>query len=144
MMLTMTAYHYNHGNDSGWDNSTIFSKGAPVESPDLSAFLIIQMEALANMARQLERWTRQGIGKRNLRRPPKYARTFWKGDRFVARISGSHECIDTQSLQLFIPIVLGNRFKGDNNHFSGGTKGRGQILTPMVCNREYRELLLYT
>ncbi|MGV2806263.1 hypothetical protein GNF85_22200, partial [Clostridium perfringens] len=25
---------YNHGNDSGWDNSTAFNNGIPVESPD--------------------------------------------------------------------------------------------------------------
>ncbi len=44
---------YNHGNDSGWDNSTIFSQGVPVESPDLSALLVLQMETLAHIAKRL-------------------------------------------------------------------------------------------
>lgn len=35
------------------NNSTVFSQGVPVESPDLSAFLVIQMEALAGIARRL-------------------------------------------------------------------------------------------
>jgi putative isomerase len=41
---------YVHGNDSGWDNSTLYDHKAPFESPDLSTYLIIQMETLAEMA----------------------------------------------------------------------------------------------
>ena len=41
---------YTHGNDSGWDNSTVFHELPPVTSPDLATFLIIQMEELANLA----------------------------------------------------------------------------------------------
>ncbi len=34
---------YKHGNDSGWDNASVFHKGLPVQCPDLSAHLIKQM-----------------------------------------------------------------------------------------------------
>jgi len=44
---------YNHGNDSGWDNSTVMLSGIPVETPDLDSFLILQMDALSVMARKL-------------------------------------------------------------------------------------------
>lgn len=32
--------HYKHGNDSGWDNASLFHAGMPVEAPDLASFLI--------------------------------------------------------------------------------------------------------
>lgn len=122
---------YNHGNDSGWDNSTIFSKGAPVESPDLSAFLIIQMEVLSDMAKQLgkkdeaEKWNKKaGVTLE------KMLEHFWHKDRFVARISGTHQCIDTESLQLFIPLVLGNRLPREIVRFLiNGLKEEGRFLT---------------
>jgi Mannosylglycerate hydrolase MGH1-like glycoside hydrolase domain len=46
---------YDHGNDSGWDNSTVMLSGIPVESPDLDAFLILQMDALASIAHSLNK-----------------------------------------------------------------------------------------
>lgn len=41
---------YHHGNDSGWDNSTAFLLTPPVETPELQAYLVLQMETLAELA----------------------------------------------------------------------------------------------
>ncbi len=46
-------YYYDHGNDSGWDNSTAFSKLPPVATPELQADMIIQMRVLAQLAQRL-------------------------------------------------------------------------------------------
>ena len=46
---------YDHGNDSGWDNSTAFLPHPPVATPDLAAFLAIQCDVLADLARRLGR-----------------------------------------------------------------------------------------
>lgn len=46
-------YYYNHGNDSGWDNSTAFSLLPPVATPELQADMILQMRMLAKLADQL-------------------------------------------------------------------------------------------
>ena len=46
---------YYHGNDSGWDNASVFHAGVPVCSPDLSAYLILQMDTLAELACELDR-----------------------------------------------------------------------------------------
>lgn len=46
---------YDHGNDSGWDNSTAFLGTLPVETPELAAYLSIQMEVLAEIAARLGR-----------------------------------------------------------------------------------------
>lgn len=46
--------YYTHGNDSGWDNASIFTNGMPVSSPDLVAHLIRQLDVLSNMASALK------------------------------------------------------------------------------------------
>ena len=44
---------YFHGNDSGWDNASVFHAGVPVCSPDLGAYLVQQMDMLADLAGEL-------------------------------------------------------------------------------------------
>lgn len=45
--------HYKHGNDSGWDNSSLFHRGMPVEAPDLASFLIRTYDILTKFANLL-------------------------------------------------------------------------------------------
>lgn len=42
--------YYTHGNDSGWDNGTFFSEGVPVITPDLTTFLLLQIQFLIDYA----------------------------------------------------------------------------------------------
>jgi glycogen debranching enzyme len=46
---------YWHGNDSGWDNASVFRRGTPLCAPDLAAYLIRQMDLLAELAGELDR-----------------------------------------------------------------------------------------
>ena len=48
-------FYYNHGNDSGWDNSTVFSLLPPTATPELQAFMLVQMEVLADVAQRLDK-----------------------------------------------------------------------------------------
>jgi glycogen debranching enzyme len=104
---------YNHGNDSGWDNSTIFAAGCPVESPDLAAWLILQMDWLASASSRLgyddqaEHW--RSRAEATLER---MLEVLWHEDQFVARVPESQwrqpqESGDT--LLLYMPIILGER-----------------------------------
>lgn len=101
---------YNHGNDSGWDNSTAFNNGIPVESPDLSSYLIIQMEVLAELAgllglpEEAAAWKQKADD--TLERMLCH---FWRDGRFTACRSGTHEVSEGDSLLLFVPILLGKR-----------------------------------
>ncbi len=101
---------YNHGNDSGWDNSTVFKEGIPIESPDLCAFLVIQTETLSKIASILNKpeeqreWERQS---KNLLE--RLIKEFWIGQKFAARHTKSHEKIESDSLLTYIPIILGKR-----------------------------------
>lgn len=42
--------YYKHGNDSGWDNASLFHEGMIVESPDLASFLIRTYDIMASFA----------------------------------------------------------------------------------------------
>ncbi|WP_306210087.1 amylo-alpha-1,6-glucosidase [Actinoplanes sp. RD1] len=101
---------YNHGNDSGWDNATIFRTGVPVQSPDLLAFLALQLLAQARIA---DRLGRPGDAGRWRVRAEAAVRTmsdhFWRDGRFVARHTVSQRPIDSDSLITLMPLVLGDR-----------------------------------
>ncbi|WGU96923.1 trehalase family glycosidase [Paenibacillus dendritiformis] len=101
---------YSHGNDSGWDNSTIFHDPGAVESPDLGAYLVLQCDALAEIARRLERpeeaaaWNRRADG--TLERMLAHC---WRDGRMTAVRAGTHEPVGEDSLIACLPLVLGRR-----------------------------------
>ncbi|WP_145140502.1 amylo-alpha-1,6-glucosidase [Paenibacillus sp. Y412MC10] len=122
---------YNHGNDSGWDNSTAFNNGIPVESPDLSAFLILQTELLAEIAgllgkaEEAARWRRLAGNTLDA-----MLSHFWKDGRFTACRSGTHERSQGDSLLLFVPILLGNRLPEEiRTALLQGLREEGRFLT---------------
>lgn len=100
----------NHGNDGGWDNSTVFAVRPPVETPDICTYLVLQMDFLAQAAERLGKpdeaslWSAraQDLTGRMLER-------FWREDHFVAvQVSESRD-IESESLLLYIPLLLGER-----------------------------------
>jgi len=99
---------YPMGCDSGWDNSTVFDMGYFVESPDLSAFLVLQMRTLSRIAGQILNgqdiyWSERADGLLQ-----KLYGHLWVGEHFIAKKSGSHEYQENPtSLLVHIPIVLG-------------------------------------
>ncbi len=123
---------YLHGNDSGWDNSTAFDVGIPLESPDLSAFLIVQMDVLAEVAgkigkkRDAHRWTRRAD-----QLLERFLAHSWKCDHFIAPRSGDHATVNGgDSLVLFMPLILGERLPCDVRHkLVAGISQEGRFLT---------------
>jgi hypothetical protein len=100
---------YAHGNDSGWDNSTVFDNGYYVASPDLSAFLILQMHTLARISDKLDR-SSQALSwrKRAGDLLEKFMGAMYKNGIFVALQSHTHDYRpDPSSLLVHIPVVLG-------------------------------------
>ncbi len=100
---------YNHGNDSGWDNSTLFINPPPIQSPDLASFLVLQTEFLAFAAQELglQSESAEWLEKSTLLRSQLITH-FWKNDHFVAFDRYQHP-VETKSLQLFLPLILGKR-----------------------------------
>ena len=122
---------YHHGNDSGWDNSTVFQIGPPVEGPDLSAFLVLQMETLSDMAEILGKQDEAGQWMTQAAELlQKLIAHSWRGDRFVAPRAGTHDVFTADSLFLYLPIVLGPRLpEGVRRASIAGLKEDGRFLT---------------
>lgn len=105
---------YQHGNDSGWDNATVFRLGYPVQSPDLSAWLVIQMEFLENTARELgfleegERWKKTGA--RLLQAMLDY---FVTDGQFTAIKLPEMIPVISRSLIRCLPLILGERLPAE-------------------------------
>ena len=45
--------YYQHGNDSGWDNATVFDAARVLQTADLSALLVGQLRELASLAAEI-------------------------------------------------------------------------------------------
>ena len=103
--------HYQHGNDSGWDNATTFDPDRVVETADLAAFLVLQMRELADLAAELGRADAAAALDRRGR--PDARRRCWTscgpatGSSPAAR--GSGRTWASASLLDLMPIVLGER-----------------------------------
>ena len=102
--------HYLHGNDSGWDNSTMFDKGVPLVAPDLAAFLVASCDELAELAARLgrqdeaARWHDQAD-----RLLAALLKELWHGDRFIALATRARTPVLCESLVPCMPILLGKR-----------------------------------
>ncbi len=102
---------YNHGNDCGWDNCTPFEVGAPVEGPDLNAYLALEMETIGEICRRLKReqeadqWLARS--RAMVRRLIEHS---WDGQKFRVYQSGTHrQSPRGNSLYPYLPLVLGHR-----------------------------------
>lgn len=102
---------YHHGNDSGWDNGTVFDVGLPIIGADLAAFLVLQMDVLSEVAMRLdkndeaEKWRRRADQLLEL-----LIARLWRGDHFVSpRAYDGALTEGSDSLFNCLPIVLGQR-----------------------------------
>ncbi len=100
---------YPQGCDSGWDNSTLFDIGFFLESPDLSAYLFLQMKTLSRIAGELGKedacvfWD-----ERAEKLLDRFYEHNWNGERFIAKLSHTHEYEkEPTSLLSLMPLSLG-------------------------------------
>lgn len=105
---------YTHGNDSGWDNATAFQMLPPVTLPDLAAFLILQMDELSEVAGILGKQEEAAEWKKRAEAmQEKMLERLFKDGRPRALQSLTGEEIPTESLILYLPIVLGKKLPED-------------------------------
>lgn len=102
---------YNHGCNSGWDNSTVFDVGFSLEGPDLSAFLVIQMEVLADIATKLDKPDEAKVWKeRSEVLLAKLIEDKWNGEQFVFATTYENATSEiSNSSMRFLPMLLGDR-----------------------------------
>ena len=100
--------HYQHGNDSGWDNATTFDGGRVVETADLAAFLVVQLDELATLAAELGDVTAAASWNTTAARIREtLVDRLWDGRRFRAHDAATGRSRPSTSLLDLIPVVLG-------------------------------------
>lgn len=106
--------HYQHGNDSGWDNATVFDPARVVETADLAGFLAQLLGVLAELATELGKpadhyeWsTLAKTTQENM------IDQLWDGHRFAARDPRTGELTHADSLLNLLPIALGDKLPTD-------------------------------
>ena len=101
---------YDHGDDSGWDNTTIFFSSPPIETPDLAALLVVQMDELSKIAARLGKQSdAQMWHKRSDALLKLLMDKYWNRTQFVALRAFNHKVASTSSLILYLPLILGKR-----------------------------------
>ncbi|MFC7535100.1 amylo-alpha-1,6-glucosidase [Actinoplanes sp. GCM10030250] len=101
--------HYQHGNDSGWDNATTFDSHRTLETADLAGFLILQLRELAAVATELgrageaNRWTAIAEEVRSA-----LLRELWRDGQFVSRNPATGQESSSRSLLDLMAITLGD------------------------------------
>ncbi len=106
--------HYLHGNDSGWDNSTILHRGSPLIAPDLNAFLVRQSAWISAQHQRLgssakaKRWAKQADAL-----TADVLEQLWNGEQFVGIKLPEDEPVTSRSLVDCMPIVLGKRLPAE-------------------------------
>jgi len=97
--------HYQHGNDSGWDNSSTFDLDRVIESPDLAAFMAVQLSALTELADELELADDGAVWQRERDQILTALDELWDGDTYVARAATTGRHSKKTSLLNNMPIV---------------------------------------
>ncbi|WP_461010966.1 amylo-alpha-1,6-glucosidase [Streptomyces capparidis] len=100
--------HYQHGNDSGWDNATTFDPERVVVTADLAAFLTLQLRELAALAGELDRPddARRWAATADAVQAAMFD-DLWTGERFVARGVHSGDTWSSSGLLDLMPAALG-------------------------------------
>jgi glycogen debranching enzyme len=106
--------HYQHGNDSGWDNATTFDADNVVQTSDLAAFLILQLDQLASLAEELGQGDDVPVWRRHSGevRATMFGE-LWRDGRFVARGAATGRVAATTSLLDLMAVVLGRDLPED-------------------------------
>ncbi len=138
---------YYDGNDSGWDNATAFDHGSPTYGVDLAAYLVIDTQVLALLARELgktteaDRWDEESAGRRDT-----LLTRYVHNDRFYSPPQDPTNPGTYQCLLNTMPVILGKQLPdpiAKNLIKALGTEG--ELLTPYglasesLTSAEFRE-----
>jgi hypothetical protein len=104
--------YYQHGNDSGWDNSTTFDRDRLIESPDLAAFLIFQLDVLIEIAQELNS-SLEGTWRGHRERIFNGLMNLWDGSVFRAYAPITGRWSTSTSLLNLLPLLISDRLPAE-------------------------------
>jgi glycogen debranching enzyme len=135
--------HYQHGNDSGWDNSTTFDQDRLIESPDLAAFLVVQLDELASLADELGREGSAVWRAERDRVQAALLQQLWDEDGFFAVGALSGRASKRTSLLNQLPVLAADRFPAEVGRTLAGRIGAHLTTwgpaTQLVNTPEYED-----
>jgi putative NADH-flavin reductase len=124
---------YDCGDESGCDDGTVFQFGKAVSTPDLCAELALLWESLGDIAKMLGKGAAEVEGwyQRSKDMIAKMVKTYWTGERFIAKISGTHEVVATDSCEYYLTLILGKRLPQEIiDKLAADLSVEGDLLTP--------------
>ncbi|MGB6129109.1 MAG: hypothetical protein WBG30_10190 [Psychrilyobacter sp.] len=141
--------YYTHGNDSGWDNSTLFIDGAPLAGPDLLTFLILQCDTLSFFGKKLnkpedeiDQWVEKSNNLLNL-----LLNKFYKNKKFIGYRYNGDNFIPVEkgdSLVVYMPILLGKKLPSKiRDKIIEELKDKNRFLTKFGLSTESKESKYY-
>ena len=135
---------YRHGNDAGWDNATPFAEGAPVVTPDLTTFLILQLEEIARLHRRIGQ--NDEAAQALSRADALYAaliQHLWTPEGFTARHLDGRLVASDNSLLLLLPLLLASRITSEMRDKMLTKLRNPEFLTPWGLATEATTSPLY-
>lgn len=102
---------YEHGDDTGLDDNSMFKYSPIMETPDLCAHLGLLYESLGDIAKILgeSQETVDGWYDRSRNIIDLMIKTYWRDGQFVALVNKTHEVVRTESILYYMPLLLGKR-----------------------------------
>ena len=105
---------FEHGDETGFDDSTLFIEHMQMASPDLSAYLVLLYEAMGDLAGMLEKPDEaEAWYKMSKDLLDKMLTEMWDGAHFCGIVPWTHEKVLSKSLIHYVPAVLGDRLPKD-------------------------------
>lgn len=101
---------YDHADESGWDDATMYVRSCPCVSPELPPYLVLCMEAESRLADMLgkkseaEQWMKES---KTLLKT--FIERLWNGKQFVTEYPVTKDTVAWDSAVNFQPLILGKR-----------------------------------
>ncbi len=132
---------YLNVNECGWDHSSLFEDGLPVEGVDLATYLILQMDTLEEIARHLgKRSEANAWSRRSKSFTRKLLRERARAGRFITLFEGKKRPKNIELLFNCIPLLLGDRLPDKvRKNLVGDLSEGGPLLSPHGVMMQYFE-----
>ncbi len=124
---------YEHGDETGFDDCTLFIDHMQMASPDLSAYLVLLFEAEGDLAKLLNKPQAEidGWYQKSQQLLARMLELMWDGEHFCGIVPYTGERVLSKSLIHYIPLVLGNRLPPDVlDKMAADLCKEGDFLTP--------------
>lgn len=98
---------YLHGNDSGWDNNTVFDKPGAIQSAELPAYLSLTARKLAQLAAEFEPEAVDAWNAEAERLKAAMLDQLFENGQPISRLADTHERVAPWSALPYMSVTLG-------------------------------------